>query len=183
MMKGSEKGFGGVEIIMAVVIVVLLGAVVYLFVQANQKSDQGGQDAKTSASASPTPSPEPAASEKPAVSMDVASVKTMVTNFYSEYAKATDSSAVDAIVARYGTARFIAAYNGIMHGSQGVAGDPVMCVNGMVSGTPTVADVKLAPTGMSATATVKVASSVMPVVTVANDNGLKIDAVSCTANE
>lgn len=54
MAKTNEKGFGVVELIMGVVIVVLLGAVVYLYTQANNKNNSSN-DSKKSSSASVSP--------------------------------------------------------------------------------------------------------------------------------
>lgn len=181
MATRDEKGFGLIEIIMAVVIVVLLGGVVYFYVQASQKKDQDKPTVTTSVSPSSSPavSSSPTASATPVAALNNDSVKTTVTNFYDAYFKSSNSKAMDAAVAQYGTANFVSTYNGIMHGNQAVAGDPVMCVNGTVASAPTVANISLASD--KATVTVKVSASVTPTVVVVNDNGLKIDSVACSS--
>src|ERR1700745_236685 len=53
MKKTNEKGFSVVEVIMAIVIVVLIGVVGYMWMQANQKKDNSTvKTASTSASPS-----------------------------------------------------------------------------------------------------------------------------------
>jgi hypothetical protein len=59
-MKKNENGFGVVEIIMAVAIIVLLGAVIYMAGQASQKKDNASATPTPSSTASsPTPSTSP----------------------------------------------------------------------------------------------------------------------------
>ncbi len=177
MTKKNENGFGLIEVVMAIIIVMLLGAVVYFYVQANQKKDQASSTAAPSSAVSPGSSTSPTSEE----SLSSDSVKAAVNNFYSAYwsaVKDSNSKAMDATVAQYGTASFISTYNGIMHGNQAVAGDPVMCVNGSIESDPVVTDVKLASD--KATVTVKVSGSIAPTVTIVKDNGVKIDSVSCS---
>lgn len=180
-MKKGEKGFSVVEIIMAVVIVVLLGAVVYFYMQASQKNDKSNSKVTTSSA-----SPSPTVSAAPVLSFDDYNVKTSVNIFYGKYWSAvvgvgegSGIKAMDAAVSQYGTANFIAIYNGIEHGHDVVVADPVLCINGTLDSAPAVANVKLA--SGKATVTVNVAESITSTVVVVNDNGPKIDSISCSS--
>src|ERR1700757_4806053 len=79
MARKDEKGFGIVEIVMVAVIVILLGAVVYLGIQTTQKKD--------SATASPPPSASvaPSATPSAASANEAADALAHVKAFYQKY--------------------------------------------------------------------------------------------------
>lgn len=181
MNKKDENGFGAVEIIMAVVIVVLFATLIYFFVQANQKNSQNNSSATPSVSPQTKKSSSSSPSAEAGSPLTNDSVKSTVDSFYRDYYKnmRADAKTMEAAVSQYGTQNFISTYMNIMHGNQAMAGDPVMCINGGVNSYPTATDIKI--TSDKATAIVKVTESIMPSVTVVDDKGLKIDSVSCAS--
>ena len=184
MPKPKEKGFGLVETIMAVLVVVLLGAVVYFYIQASQKNDSANTT---------LPSTTPAASPSTKDALDSNAVTTTVTAFYEKYlaafkhtidptysGKDPDAAGMKAAVEQYGTVNFISFYDNFNYQY-----DPVLCAQIYPTSGPTVNEVKISGDKATVTVTQDFNLPNMPpdpktlTVAVIEQNGLKIDSITC----
>lgn len=165
---------------MAVVIVILIGALGFMFWQ-NYMQPKATTDATST----------PASTSTPVVStIDDTAAATMVGEFYSKYYDSIkiylnsanpDKTEVNSLVSQYGTTNFVKTYN------ETTMYDPVLCVQALNDSRPTVTSHKLVGDTASVTVQTKWGTASAPTynvmdVSVANQSGLKIDSVTCPAN-
>lgn len=176
MVRNQESGFSVIEVVMAVVIVVLIGAVAYLYVQASQKRDSDAT-AKNTTSTKSTKSE----TEAKKSSLNATEVQTNVQAFYDKYIQATYPSEMKTLVAQYTTKSFAAKYNDIMDGSAPVVFDPVFCAqNNPDKGLEVKVD-KVDGSRADITIVMNFSGSGTSqfAATVVDENGPKIDSVTC----
>lgn len=176
----NQLGFGGVEIILICGVLILTGLIAYFGYQVATKLDPAVPWSNTSAKnvIKTTSAATPAAID------DLAASK-VVSAFYAQYFAGvtkpdlTDptASAGKSAVAHYGTAKFITDYNNFRDS------DPVLCAQDSPNALPVVTSHKLrGNTALVAVQETWDSSSPTNLsVTVVEQNGLKVDSVTCPA--
>jgi len=171
-MNKKQSGFGAVELVMAVVIVVLLGVVGWLAWDRMQATAS-----KTGSSTSDSTNTSQSTNTNTA-SINAADAESLVSTFYQKYTAGNGDQVT--LIKAYGTASLLADYTTAGDNPEGAGSDPIVCAQA------------LAPTsvtghvdhGSSVDVTVTEAFNTPKTLTVrvVSQSGLKIDHVTCPQN-
>lgn len=173
-MNKKQSGFGAVELVMALVIVILLGVVGWLgwgrMQQLSGSTDSSAAKTSTSTDTSNN-------SGSTSSSVDGNAAAGLVAEFYGKYA--VFGSDREGLIKQYGTSNLLSDWNKAMSSPSGAGSDPIDCAQAIpeavtvtghtVSGSK--ADVTVKETFGSTEDNLTVA--------VVNQSGLKIDHVTC----
>lgn len=152
MQKNKKFGLTSLEVLLSTIVILLIGAVSYLAYQNYIKL---------------------------APAIDKEDAVTMVTNFYAKYYESVKNSSDNRlIVSQFGTTNFINSFN-----NTDFMKDPVLCAQTIAENSPTVKSYSLAGSVASVILETKYdTKNVTMNVSVVNQNGLKVDSVTCPAS-
>ena len=152
MQKNKKFGLTSLEVLLSTIVILLIGAVSYLAYQNYIKL---------------------------APAIDKEDAVTMVTNFYAKYYESVKNSSDNRlIVSQFGTTNFINSFN-----NTDFMKDPVLCAQNLAESSPTVKSYSLAGSVASVILETKYdTENVTMNVSVVNQNGLKVDSVTCPAS-
>ncbi|HEY1835386.1 MAG TPA: hypothetical protein VGG13_01030 [Candidatus Saccharimonadales bacterium] len=165
----NQKGFGAVETLLVLIIIILIGAVGWLVYKDHHKTTPPAK-ASTSANTN-TPPAQPA-------KVSTSAATQLLTNFYTKYkACNADQTCTANLVKQYGTANLLSYYK---PATGSYAEDPMLCAQTLPDSI-SVSGVTTTSTSAAGTVTESFASNSVAIkFTAAKQSGsLKIDTVTC----
>lgn len=178
-MNKKQSGFSVVELVMALVIVVLLGVVGWLAWDRMQKlsSNNDAATSKSSTNTNASSNSTNNSSQTNTSSIDGNAAASMVAEFYGKYA--VFGSDREELIKQYGTTNLLSDWNSASSDPSGAGSDPIECAQAIPESVTVTGH---SVSGSTATVSVKEAFGSTDdnvTVSVVNQNGLKIDHVTC----